>query len=83
MTENKYRTSLDGLVIENPVESFFNYCIERENIRIKRESGEAFPWSEDQIFQKVRVTHILLIISVKTFHFTYLKIISFMIKKLL
>jgi len=52
MTKNKYRTSLDGLVIENPVESFFNYCIERENIRIKRESGEAFPWSEDKIFQK-------------------------------
>jgi hypothetical protein len=58
MTENKYRTSLDGLVIENPVESFFNYCIERENIRIKRESGEAFPWSEDKIFQKGRFLNV-------------------------
>ena len=58
MTENKYRTSLDGLVIENPVESFFNYCIERENIRIKRESGQAFPWSEDKIFQKGRFLNV-------------------------
>ena len=58
MTKNKYRTSLDGLVIENPVESFFNYCIERENIRIKRESGEAFPWSEDKIFQKGRFLNV-------------------------
>ena len=58
MTKNKYRTSLDGLVIENPVESFFNYCIERENIRIKRESGEAFPWSEDTIFQKGRFLNV-------------------------
>jgi len=58
MTENKYRTSLDGLVIENPVESFFNYCIERENIRIKREGGEAFPWSEDTIFQKGRFLNV-------------------------
>lgn len=58
MTKNKYRTSLDGLAIENPVESFFNYCIERENIRIKRESGEAFPWSEDKIFQKGRFLNV-------------------------
>ena len=58
MTKNKYRTSLDGLVIENPVESFFNYCIERENIIIKRESGEAFPWSEDKIFQKGRFLNV-------------------------
>ena len=58
MTKNKYRTSLDGLVIENPVESFFNYCIERENIRIKRESGEAFPWSEDKIFQNGRFLNV-------------------------
>jgi hypothetical protein len=58
MTKNKYRTSLDGLIIENPVESFFNYCIERENIRIKRESGEAFPWSEDKIFQKGRFLNV-------------------------
>ena len=58
MTENKYRTSLDGLVIENPVESFFNYCIERESTRIKRESGEAFPWSEDKIFQKGRFLNV-------------------------
>ena len=58
MTKNKYRTSLDGLVIENPVESFFNYCIERENIRIKREGCEAFPWSEDTIFQKGRFLNV-------------------------
>ena len=52
MTIKKYTTSLDGLVIENPVKSFFDYCIERENIRLKREKGEIFPWSDDEIFQK-------------------------------
>ena len=33
MTENKYASALDGLTIEDPVESFFKFCRERENIR--------------------------------------------------
>ena len=51
MKENKYATALDGLVIEDPVKSFFDFCKERENIRIARENGEDFPWSADEIFQ--------------------------------
>ena len=58
MTINKYTTSLDGLIIENPVKSFFDYCIERENIRLKREKGEIFPWSDDEIFQKGRFLNV-------------------------
>ena len=54
MTANKYKGALEGLVIEDPVKSFFDYCKERENIRLKREAGENFPWSEDVIFQKGR-----------------------------
>jgi hypothetical protein len=52
--ENPYKNSLDGLEIKNPVKSFFDYCKERESIRIKRESGAPFPWSKDPIFQKGR-----------------------------
>ena len=33
MTENKYASVLDGLTIEDPVESFFAFCRERESIR--------------------------------------------------
>ena len=40
MIENKYASALDGLEIEDPVESFFDFCKERENIRISRENGE-------------------------------------------
>ena len=58
MTINKYKTSLDGLIIENPVRSFFDYCKERENIRQKREKGHVFPWSDDKIFQKGRFLNV-------------------------
>ena len=58
MKENKYATSLDGLVIEDPVKSFFDFCKERENIRIARENGEDFPWSTDEIFQNGRFLNV-------------------------
>ena len=58
MTANKYKGALEGLVIEDPVKSFFDYCKERENIRLKREAGENFPWSEDVIFQKGRFLNV-------------------------
>ena len=45
--ENPYAHSLDGLKIEDPVRSFFDYCKKREAVRVKRESGEAYPWSDD------------------------------------
>ena len=58
MKENKYATALDGLVIEDPVTSFFDFCKERENIRIARENGEDFPWSTDDIFQNGRFLNV-------------------------
>ena len=58
MTANKYELALEGLVIEDPVKSFFDYCKERENIRVKREAGENFPWSDDIIFQKGRFLNV-------------------------
>ena len=34
---NPYANALDGLDIKDPVYDFFNFCKEREKIRIKRE----------------------------------------------
>ena len=58
VVENPYANSLDGLKIEDPVKSFFDYCKEREGVRKKRESGEPFPWSKDSIFQKGRFLNV-------------------------
>ncbi len=55
---NPYAKSLDGLEILDPVKSFYDYCKERETIRIKRESGESFPWSQDKIFQNGRFLNV-------------------------
>ena len=57
-TVNIYKTSLDGLIIEDPVQSFFDYCKKREAVRIKRESGEVYPWSDDPILQKGRFLNV-------------------------
>ena len=51
---NPYEKALEGLVIKDPVKSFFDWCIERENIRIKREKGISAPWTDDTVFQKGR-----------------------------
>ena len=56
--ENPYANSLDGLEIEDPVQSFFDYCKKREAVRIKRESGEAYPWTDDPILQKGRFLNV-------------------------
>ena len=56
--ENPYAHSLDGLEIEDPVQSFFDYCKRREAVRVKRESGEAYPWNDDQILQKGRFLNV-------------------------
>ena len=58
MIENKYASALDGLEIEDPVKSFFDFCKEREKIRIARENGEDFPWSADEIFQNGRFLNV-------------------------
>lgn len=49
-----YAAALDGLKLEDPVKAFFDFCKEREAIRVRRERGDAAPWSEDEIFQKGR-----------------------------
>jgi len=36
---NPYATALDGLVLDDPVSAFFDFCRERENIRLEREMG--------------------------------------------
>lgn len=53
-----YAASLDGLQLEDPVAAFFNFCKERDSIRVRRESGECGPWSEDPIFQKARFLNV-------------------------
>ena len=55
---NPYKSTLDGLTLENPVSSFFEFCKEREKIRLKRESGLSAPWSDDIIFQKGRFLNV-------------------------
>ena len=55
---NPYKSALDGLTLENPVSAFFEFCKEREKIRLKRESGLSAPWSDDIIFQKGRFLNV-------------------------
>ena len=55
---NPYASALNGLQIEDPVSAFFSFCKERENIRLLRESGVPFPWSDDPIFQRGRFLNV-------------------------
>jgi predicted ATPase len=55
---NPYAHALDGLVIEDPVAAFFDFCRSREQIRIRRQSGMPAPWSGDPIFQKGRFLNV-------------------------
>ena len=55
---NPYATALDGLEIADPIQAFFDFCREREQIRRRRERGESPPWSEDSIFQQGRFLNI-------------------------
>lgn len=36
---NPYADALKGLRLDDPVEAFFNFCREREAIRLRREKG--------------------------------------------
>ena len=58
IVNNPYAKSLDGLKLNNPVEAFFNFCQERENIRRLREEAYPFPWTKDPIFQKGRFLNV-------------------------
>ena len=55
---NPYATALDGLVLDDPVSAFFDFCRERENIRLGRKRGAPVPWTEDPIFQKGRFLNV-------------------------
>ena len=55
---NPYATALDGLKLDDPVKSFFEFCKERENIRLKRERGEPGPWTTDEVFQNGRFLNV-------------------------
>ena len=58
MLHNPYATALDGLEINDPVASFFEFCRKREHIRILRESGAPAPWSDDPIFRQGRFLNV-------------------------
>jgi hypothetical protein len=49
---------LAGLEIADPVRAFFDWCIEREAIRVRREAGQPPPWSQDPVFQKGRFLNV-------------------------
>jgi hypothetical protein len=55
---NPYATALDGLVLDDPVSAFFDFCREREKIRFLRKSGAPDPWTEDPIFQQGRFLNV-------------------------
>jgi predicted ATPase len=55
---NPYATALDGLVLEDPVTAFFDFCRERERIRLAREAGSPSPWSDDPVFQQGRFLNV-------------------------
>ena len=55
---NPYATALDGLILNDPVSAFFDFCREREEIRLARESGAPHPWTDDLIFQQARFLNV-------------------------
>lgn len=56
--DNPYRDSLAGLEIKDPVRAFFDWCIERDGIREKREAGKPPPWTRDPVLQKGRFLNV-------------------------
>ena len=57
-SHNPYAEALDGLVLDDPVAAFFDFCREREQIRSLRESGAPAPWTDDPILQRGRFLRI-------------------------
>ncbi len=58
MTGNPYAQALDGLQLDDPVVAFFDFCREREQVRMRRDSGAAPPWSADPILQNGRFLNV-------------------------
>jgi len=56
--KNPYGDSLAGLTIADPVASFFDFCIEREKIRGRREAGFPPPWTGDEVLQRGRFLNV-------------------------
>jgi len=55
---NPYANALDGLHLNDPVTAFFDYCREREKIRLLREDKTPYPWTNDKILQKGRFLNV-------------------------
>mmetsp|Transcript_77764 Transcript_77764/g.240949 ORF Transcript_77764/g.240949 Transcript_77764/m.240949 type:complete len:309 (-) Transcript_77764:104-1030(-) len=53
-----YAAALDGLVLEDPVAGFFDFCKEREAIRQRRESGAPGPWTQDEVLRQGRFLNV-------------------------
>lgn len=45
-------------MIQTNVDTFWNFMIERENIRLRRLRGQPWPWSQDEIFQTYSFTNV-------------------------
>ena len=55
---NPYANALDGLELADPVSAFFDFCRERENIRLRRQKKKSRPWTDDPIFRKGRFLNV-------------------------
>jgi len=55
---NPYADALNGLVLDDPVAAFFDFCRAREAVRERRRAGEPPPWTDDPILQKGRFLNV-------------------------
>lgn len=45
-------------MLANRANAFFDYLTERENVRLRKEAGDSFPWTEDPILQTYKFTNV-------------------------
>ena len=59
LANNPYAKALEGLHFDDPVKAFFDFCKEREAIRLRRERGEPREnWTKDPVFQQGRFLNV-------------------------
>ena len=59
LANNPYAKALEGLHFEDPVKAFFDFCREREAIRLRREVGQPREnWTQDPVFQQGRFLNV-------------------------
>jgi len=59
LANNPYAKALEGLHFDDPVKAFFDFCREREAIRLRREQGEPREnWTKDPVFQQGRFLNV-------------------------